>query len=986
LSSRDLEGIFRRQGSRYWLAHAPLRLVAYEAIPPSRRREIHRAIAGWLRARRADEADRAHVVARLARHYYLAGEEERAAAYLLKAAAHARLTGALREAAEHLSRFLEVSSDSGARFEALLSREETWGHLGERARQEEDLEELDRLAADSGADDRRREALLRRALFLDSHGQKRAALEKLREARSIPAADPRAGARLLSRMGMMQLFLSEFDEGFASLEQSLEIARSAGSRPQEAECLQLRGLGRYLRGDYDDALADMSSALHIRRALGDEHRAGSIESNLGLIQLDRGLLEAAEERFKSSLETFRRIGHRRGEAVGSASLGLVYSEMGRMEKALGAIHHALEIRRELGDRHGEGADLGNLGAVWMQLGLFERAIPLIEEAVEIAAAAENFTSLAINEARLAWIDIQRQRLDAAASRLERAGSLAEKAGGSSRKLSAAAVLARLHLARAEPDAALEEAVALVEAARGARMRTWLVQGLSLRASALLEAGRIEEAESASREAIDELDRVPGWLERAHEAWFVRHQVLSAQRRQGSAADSPEDALRRAYTLLREKADALQDPDLRQSYLENIPLNRELSRLHEELNRQIHREIELRERSFYDIASSIHSIVELDPLLDRLLELAVESTHAERGLILLSDEKGEMMIRAARAMSQESVDDASQICRSVIADVASGGKPILATDATSDDRFRERHSIISFNIRTLMCVPMKLRDRDAVVGAVYVDGRGSSSFAPDDLDYLVSFAQLAAIAVENARLMETLRAENRDLRREVERRLRLDNLVASSPAMTELVRQLGKVARTDVCILMTGETGTGKSLIAHAIHAASHRGQRPFVTVDCGALPESLLESELFGHKKGAFSGALFDRVGLIEEAEGGTLFLDEISNTSLDLQAKLLRVLQEGEIRRVGENHVRRVDVRIIAATNTDIAAAVKRSAFREDLYYRLNVISIEVPPLRRRPEDIPVLASHFAALAARRLGKSFDGFDDDAVTILARA
>ena len=286
------------------------------------------------------------------------------------------------------------------------------------------------------------------------------------------------------------------------------------------------------------------------------------------------------------------------------------------------------------------------------------------------------------------------------------------------------------------------------------------------------------------------------------------------------------------------------------------------------------------------------------------ELAIETTRAGKGLILLRDREQSLTIRAVRGMQRESVTDATEICQSVIEDVTVGGAPVLAVDASSDERFRQRESIISFKIQTLMCVPLSVRNE--VLGAVYVDGRGTDSFSTEDLDFLVSFAQLAAIAIDNANLMKSLKQENLYLRKEVETRYQFQNLVCNSDVMQQLAHLLEKVSRSDVSILVTGETGTGKSMVARAVHYASQRSSKPFVTVDCGALPENLLESELFGHLKGAFSGAVHDRTGLIEEADGGTLFLDEVTNTSLELQAKLLRVLQEGEIRKVGENKPRK--------------------------------------------------------------------------------
>jgi Nif-specific regulatory protein len=975
LSAAARDGLLVRDGSCYSFAHSALARAAYGSIPAEARRLLHGLAADWLLRR---EGSGGSALESIARHLYLSEEPQRGRELLRRAGERARRAGALREAALHFSRALEVTPEPRERFEVLLGREEVLGHLGRKEEQLADIRELGRIAAGAGELDWRLDAMLREALYLDSLGEKRRGLALLEDALALAAGGSSLQARLLSRSGMLRLFLSEFEPGLAKLDEALALARQRSDREQEAECLQLIGLGHYLQGNYDRALVEMEKAFALRRELGDEQRAGSLESNLGLILYDRGLLEAAEERFQSSLKTFRRIGLRRGEAVNLVNLGLVYSDMGRLERALDFISEALQVRRELGDRHGEGADLGNLAAVWLRVGRHERAAPLCEEALAIARQFENRQSESVNECRMGIVHLRRGEEEKALASFERA---LDGAGGRFQRLLALTSLARLQLQRKQPETSLEHVEEALETALKGRMRSWAIECRALRAAALLALGRCQEADLASREAVEELDRFPGWLERSHEVLFIRHRVLAAA---SGREEEAEEALRRAYTLLREKADAFVDPELRAAFLESIPLHRDIDRLHDEMQRQIRRESTRRERSFYEISKSLHSILEIDPLLDHLLALAIESTHAEKGLILLRDAGGKLTIRAARGMARESVEDAAEICQSVIADVARGGEPVLATDASSDDRFRERRSIISFQIRTLMCVPLKVRD--VIVGAVYVDGRGAASFSKEDLEYLVSFAQLAAIAVDNAHLLGRLRAENLQLRREVEARFRFENLIGRGPAMEELMRLMEKVARTSAGVLISGETGTGKAVIARAIHYASERRGRPFVTVDCGALPETLLESELFGHKRGAFSGAIHDRVGLIEEAEGGTLFLDEIANTSLDLQAKLLRVLQEGEIRRVGENQMRKVDVRILAATNVPLREAVEKGAFREDLFYRLNVVPLEVPPLRERSEDIPLLAAHFLEKSRARLGKSVSGFSDEAMRLLERA
>ncbi len=977
-----LDQLLKREGSRFAFAHAALEQAAYAALEKEERCRLHTVAAGWLQQEHSGTGE--PPLEELARHLFFSDHPESSRDLLESSGRRALRRGGLREAATWLDRALQVSTAPPQRFSCHLLREEVWGRLGEKNQQLEELGHLRELADELGDTAQAGEVTLREALYLDSIGKRRQALEKLDEMLGSGAAAGSLQVRLLSRRGMFQLFLAQYSDAESSLEEALQAAEKLEDLELRAECLQLMGSGHYLQGVYDKALKEMEGALAIRRQLGDPQRAGALESNIGLIHLDRGELEAAEEYFKGSLKTFRRIGLRSGEAGNLVNLGLVYTEMGRLERALDFISEALQIRRELANRQGVGTDLGNLGAVWMRIGKFEKAEPLLKQAVEIASEVENKPSLAINECRLAAIATSRGETAEARKHLAQARAVTAEGGGSRQKMELCMAAARLHLQQDEAVKALGEVDSALEIATEAGAKNSIIEGLAFRAAVLIEKNALEEAAEVSARAVALLDEQPGWLECSQEAWFIHHRALTVLHSSGQKIGDPDAALRRAYTLLREKADAFEDPELRVAFMEGIALHRRIDRDHAELLTRMRVEADARERSFYEIAKSLHAIVDLDPLLDHLLELAIETTRAGKGLILLRDRDSSLTIRAVRGMQHESVTDATEICQSVIDDVTAGGNPVLATDASSDERFRERDSIISFNIQTLMCVPLSVRDE--VLGAVYVDGRGTDSFSTDDLDFLVSFAQLAAIAIDNANLMKSLKQENLYLRKEVETRYRFQNLVCNSEAMQQLAHLLEKVSRSDVSILVTGETGTGKSMVARAVHYASTRSSKPFVTVDCGALPENLLESELFGHLKGAFSGAVHDRTGLIEEADGGTLFLDEISNTTLDLQAKLLRVLQEGEIRKVGENKLRKVDVRILAATNTPIRKAVREGSFREDLFYRLNVVPVEMPPLRDRKEDIPTLAMIFLEKACERSGRDLMSFTEDAMALLEAA
>jgi transcriptional regulator with GAF, ATPase, and Fis domain len=328
-----------------------------------------------------------------------------------------------------------------------------------------------------------------------------------------------------------------------------------------------------------------------------------------------------------------------------------------------------------------------------------------------------------------------------------------------------------------------------------------------------------------------------------------------------------------------------------------------------------------------------------------------------------------------------------ITRSVFRKVVAERAAVLAADAKRD--VGETASIMGAQIESTIGVPLWLGE--TILGVLQVDNRERSGiFKEGDLDVLALLAQSASQAFARARLVAQLRSseererkENDYLKRREQGR-RFDGIIGESPPMKRLFEQLRKVVDTRVSVLIEGETGTGKELIASAVHYWSKRQDKLFVAQNCAAMPENLLESELFGHRKGAFTGAVDDKKGLFELADGGTLFLDEVGEMPLNLQAKLLRVLQEGEVRPLGAEQTKKVDVRIVAATNRDLEKEVAEGRFREDLFYRLKVFPLRVPPLRERPEDIALLAGHFLTRYSQEFGREVQGFSQQAMEILS--
>lgn len=381
----------------------------------------------------------------------------------------------------------------------------------------------------------------------------------------------------------------------------------------------------------------------------------------------------------------------------------------------------------------------------------------------------------------------------------------------------------------------------------------------------------------------------------------------------------------------------------------------------------------------EIAMTINSIRDPNALLEKVLEIAMQELDAERGFVLLTsdDAPDGFEIKNSRNFTEEQIGDLVRISTSVVHEVLQGGEPVLVYEALQDERYRETESIVLQQIQSIACVPLRIKSRQ--IGAIYLDSltkRGR--FTRDNLPFLTAFANQAAVAIENARLYASMREENRRLRQEVQRVHGFNEIIGQSRQMEDVFDTMSRVLDNDATILIEGESGTGKELVARAIHYNGHRKEESFVAIFCASLPENLLESELFGHKKGSFTGAVSDKPGLFEEADGGTIFLDEVGDLTPRIQTSLLRVLQEGEVKRVGETTTRTVDVRIVSATNRSLTDLVKEGVFREDLYYRLNTISVTMPPLRRRRPDIPILAHHFLDKYARN--KEIKGFSDEAL------
>ncbi len=364
--------------------------------------------------------------------------------------------------------------------------------------------------------------------------------------------------------------------------------------------------------------------------------------------------------------------------------------------------------------------------------------------------------------------------------------------------------------------------------------------------------------------------------------------------------------------------------------------------------------------------------DLDHLLSELIDQVVALTRASKGFLVLADDSGAYQIRVARNLERQPVDDPSELLSdNIIREVITSRQAQIISDAYSDTRFQSSLSVINLKLCSVMCVPLIVRGE--LLGLIYVGSDNVRDlFRAEQLEMLKIFATQAALFIKNVGLLVELREESAELAERLES-FKFGEIIGSCPQMIEVYNRVEKVAGTDITVMVTGETGTGKELIAREVHNRSPRAKGPFITVNCGAIPENLIESELFGHLKGAFTGAIANQMGKFQAADKGTIFLDEVGELPLQLQVKLLRVLQERQIQKVGEAKTTPIDVRVVAATNRELADEVKQGRFREDLYFRLNVIGVELPPLRERGDDVLLIARYLVKRYAKEYGRDID-------------
>jgi transcriptional regulator with GAF, ATPase, and Fis domain len=375
--------------------------------------------------------------------------------------------------------------------------------------------------------------------------------------------------------------------------------------------------------------------------------------------------------------------------------------------------------------------------------------------------------------------------------------------------------------------------------------------------------------------------------------------------------------------------------------------------------------------------------EVEDLLEALMDEVIRLTGADKGFLLIA-QGDELAVQTARNLNQETIaENLTHVSDSIIAKVVRTREAVIVSDALNDTQFQSSVSVMQLRLCSVMCVPLIVRG--TLLGVLYVGNDNVVNlFDEQALAMLTIFASQAALLLQSALQQRALRQDNARLKDALEGR-KFGQIIGACDAMKKVFAKVQKVAGTDINVLVLGETGTGKELVAREIHRRSPRSDGPFIAVNCGAIPENLMESELFGHRRGAFTGAIANKIGSFQAADGGTLFLDEIGEMPVRLQVKLLRAIQERVITRVGDSRPTPIDIRLVVATHVNLEEAIREGRFREDLYYRINVVSIVLPPLRDRDEDVVLIARLLLDRYAKEYDRPVNGLTPDAVIALRK-
>ncbi|HEX6086385.1 MAG TPA: sigma 54-interacting transcriptional regulator [Thermoanaerobaculia bacterium] len=978
-----------------------LREAVYNAMPERRRAELHLRIGLALEPMANDGSS--HLIGQVAHHFAHANDIERGTRYSIEAGDLATRTLAHEEATEFYRVALELMDLGG--FDE-MRKSEVREKLADAYYRRDDYRSAmhayqfllksiqSRHPEDHASADVAR-VMKKIGKVLARRGDIDAAMTYFHGALSIyeSLGDKLAIAEMLNRIAWQHRMRDDLDSARDSAERAQRMLQDSEPSVVYGYVKNMLGVIEFARGNWQRSREILEEAVQLGEALKSDQLRKVASMNLGNTLWKLGEWGEAMQHYRQILE--------RCEAEGDLSdLATAYSNVGVVEYGRGNFHAATElfeksvrIDEKIGALEHEALVRENLGDALEMLGLWNEAMVQYRRCVEIEGFDETRASRLSVYVPLSRLTKKRGDIARALEYGQKALAAGERGRDEDLIAEAAYVLASIEDERGNLDEAeryLKRAMSIFESNRTLH---GMARAHTAAAVLVMERGDLDGA-MAHAEAGEKIARQLGDRYSLAKNDWARAKILSAQGEREAAAakfesvravleelDTPYDLGRLLFDIgvLREEPDEATHT-IRSAIriFERLDASHDLERARGALFRikPAGKAPDSGVVGLYEIVKIINSTLDLQEVLNRVLDVCIRRLRAERGMIILLDPlTGALRTRVARNIREGSDKESKRSPQSVIKEVMQTGQAVMSADARADERFVESESVIAENIVSILCVPLIIKER--ISGAIYIDHRQARHlFSPRDLSFLEAFGDQAAIAIENARLYEELEEartrlslENETLRNEVLVEKHLDSIVGSSDAVGKIQFAIRKASSGHSTVLLRGESGTGKGLVARIIHNIGPRRNGPFIKFNCAALPETLAESELFGHEKGAFTGADRRKLGRFELANNGTIFLDEMGKMSLAMQAKLLRVVEDKEFERLGGTTTIKTDVKIIAATNLDLEKAIEDGTFREDLFYRLNIIPIVLPPLRERKDDIGLLTEYFIRKICKDLG-----------------
>ena len=1041
----------------YQFVHDKIREAIYNQIPEAAKKKIHHRIGEHLQT--ISEEKEGQVVFDLAHHFLQAGDLPRALPYLIKAGDKACFQNAHREAVHHYEEALKIVEKGDPRFGYLHEQQGDMFNI---------LGEYDRAIESYGMIRSQQLTNLARAAWnrkvgtvLHKKGDTSNAIHHLEEAlvqldrrlykrrlftilsilvqtllQALPfLGKPRAPGKErkgkeenlriieLTRIYRELTYLYSFSEMFKAMEAHLfhfRFAVRSGEPSLQADAFRFHGIYLAQMRRFRKGRAYLQKSLEIYRQLGDTWGVANTVNYMAVWNLYKGNLQKAMEGLEEGIAGLQKAEDRWELETAYVHLASIYWARAENKKAVGCFEQIEQMATEGGDERGMLSAHAGLGLSWGLLGEERKADDHFQQARRICERSEHPFFLASYLWMFGAYCLMRGQWEESIRALrESTQVISRKRLFSYYVIMPFYVLSSAYMRKALETREEKERRKWLRSARvsllkgrllGAGFPLYMGRWWALWGSYCSLKGKGRRARKAFKKGIRVLEKLKVYysLGQAYE------ECAGHLARQGDP--EAEEYKDRAKALYREKGLPFhyrrvtgQAVQADQRAIEKTPKT-SLSIAEEPILTPENRAF----NTLLEASRLITSTLDLTEVLERMMDLSVQSLGAERGLLLF-DRKyvsrdslttpvkllpdSPLSILATRNMEQELLGSKAfvgSLC--IIREVARTRKSLLVRDARTDPWLEEKLGFPEKGLRSVLCLPVT--DEDRLVGLLYLDNlQVTHLFSQQDLDFLQSLASFALIAIRNARAFEETRTQRDEiqhlkerlqeeivyLKEEIQTEHNFEEIVGGSAAIKEVFRFIEKAAPLEQPVLILGETGTGKELVARAVHRLSRRCEGPFIKVNCAALPAGLLESELFGHEKGAFTGAIRRKIGRFELADRGTLFLDEIGEIAPELQAKLLRVLQDMEFERVGGTQTLKVDVRILAATNRNLDEEMQRGTFREDLYYRLNVLPVQIPPLRDRKEDLSLLVSYFIDRLNKQLNKNIQGLDRQSMEMVHR-